>query len=256
MSKTAKGTQKTGERVRALLKAVNERGGLRIEDGANLLGVSLMTIRRDIASAKELLTLLGGHIVAAASLRSYEIGRQAGVNAQLKLAACAKAIETVQDGDSIFIDCGSTTAHLARLLPSHMRFTVVCYALNIAEHLTANPNVELIVLGGRYIPGSASFDVMDSQAAFARLALNKAFISASGVHAQRGATCMNFHEVAVKQGAMAVALERMLVVDSAKLGQIGPAAFAHLNQFDKVIVGGPLEPAAEISALGDRLIAA
>lgn len=256
MNKLSRRLQKSGDRLLALMSAVGERGGLRIEEAAQFLDVSMMTIRRDVAASRERLTLLGGHIVAAASLRSYEIERSVGINAEMKLAACAKAIETVRDGDSLFIDCGSTTAHLARLLPANMRLTVVCYALNIAEQLAANPNVELIVLGGRYIPGSASFDVMDSQAGFARLALNKAFISASGVHAQRGATCMNFHEVAVKQGAMAVALERMLVVDSAKLGQIGPAAFASLNQFDKVIVGGPMEAAPEISALGDRLIAA
>ena len=150
------------DRLRLLGQWVPERGSLRIEEAAGLLECSSMTVRRDVGGAPERFVLLGGHILVAGAGRLYDLNRELTVNVQAKDAVCANAIARLEDGDTIFIDCGTTTAPMANRLPANLRLTVVCYALNIAEPLARHSNVQLILLGGRYNASSASFEVVDA----------------------------------------------------------------------------------------------
>ena len=244
------------DRLRLLGQWVPERGSLRIEEAAELLECSSMTVRRDVASAPERFVLMGGHIVVAGPGRLYDLNRELTVNVQAKEAVCANAIARLEDGDTIFIDGGTTTTPMANRLPANLRLTVVCYALNIAEPLTRHSNVQLILLGGRYIASSASFEVADASSALSRLGINKAFLSAAGVHATRGVTTSNFHEVGIKQAAIAAALEKHLLVDATKFGKVAPAAFAGLDEFDTITVSPAPDPGPEVERLGERLFVA
>ncbi len=245
------------DRLRRLSGALYGRGALHLNDAAALLDVSPMTVRRDIATAPDLFAYLGGYIVAAGVEGGYRLDRELDNHASAKAIVCAHAARLIRDGDTIFIDCGTTMPHLAHRLPAGLKATVVCYALNIAEPLAANPNVQLILLGGLYNASSASFAVDDGLRTLERLGVNKAFLSAGGVHSKRGVSCSNFHEVAVKQAAMAIALEKHLLVDASKLGQVKSAFFASVDQFDSIITS-PLTPdvAREFGDLSGRLVIA
>jgi DeoR family deoxyribose operon repressor len=95
-----------------------------------------------------------------------------------------------------------------------------------------------MLLGGLYHASSQSFSSEEALAYLRKIGINKAFISAGGVHPTRGVSCSNFHEVAVKQAAIAGAMENILVVDESKLGSLKPAFFADLDVFAKIVVGG------------------
>jgi DeoR family deoxyribose operon repressor len=248
---------KKGDRLRRLSDALAGRDALHLNDAAALLEVSPMTVRRDVATAPEIFTYLGGYIIAAGVEGGYRLERERDKQASDKAVVCAHAARLIEDGDTIFIDCGTTTPHLANRLPAGLKVTAVCYALNIAEPLAANPNVQLILLGGLYNASSASFAVDDGLRTLARLGVNKAFLSAGGVHPERGATCSNFHEVAVKQAAMGIALRKHLLVDASKLGQVKSAYFARIDEFDSIIASPPaLEVARGFGDLGGRLVVA
>jgi DeoR family deoxyribose operon repressor len=237
--------------------ALYGRGALHLNEAAVLLDVSAMTVRRDIATASERFTYLGGYIVANGAEGGYRLDRERDKHAAAKTAICAHAARLIRDGDTIFIDCGTTTPHLAHRLPPGLKATVVCYALNIAEPLAANPNVQLILLGGLYNASSASFAVDDGLRTLERLGVNKAFLSAGGVHPTRGVSCSNFHEVAVKQAAMNVALEKHLLVDASKLGQVKLAHFAGLDQFDSIVTSPSAEEVlCEFEGVDTKLIIA
>jgi DeoR family deoxyribose operon repressor len=100
-----------------------------------------------------------------------------------------------------------------------------------------------MLLGGLFHTSSASFFSDEGLAYLERLGINKAFISAGGVHPQRGASCSNFHEVPIKQAAVRSAAQSFLVVDESKLDRVRPAFFAGLEPFSKIVVGGA--PSAE-----------
>jgi DeoR family transcriptional regulator, deoxyribose operon repressor len=224
------------ERAEALSSALARRGVLRLRDAAGLLGVSEMTVRRDVTAHPELFTYLGGHIVNATDVAGgYELDREVDSHASAKLAACQHALRLIAPDDTIFIDCGSTLVHLAEAIPADLPATIICYSLNVAERLAAKPKVRLILLGGLFHAGSASFSGEDGLAALGRFGINKAFISAGGVDPERGVSCSNFHEVPTKQKAIAGALESHLVVDSSKLGKVKPAVFAPIASFRSIL---------------------
>src|ERR1700689_4777013 len=173
-------------RLRRLSGALYGRGALHLREAAALLDVSAMTVRRDIAAAPERFSYLGGYIVAGGVEGGYRLDREQDKHAAAKAMVCAHAARSIEDGDTIFIDCGTTTPHPVHRLPVGRKVTVVCYALNIAEPLAANPDVQLILLGGLYNASSASFAVDEGLRTLARLGVNKAFLSAGGVHPARG----------------------------------------------------------------------
>lgn len=222
-------------RIDALAEALSGPGVLHLKDAARVLGVSEMTVRRDVAGVPDRFSYLGGYIVPRTADGPYVMAEEQGTHSAGKAAVCARAAEMVEDGDTVFVDCGTTTPHLARHIPPNLSVTVVCYALNIAVPFSTMPNVRLIVLGGLYNPSSASFSVEDGLATLDRLGINKAFVSAGGVHAEKGVSCSNFHEIAVKQAVLRRAVHRTLLVDGSKLGKVRPAPFADLDAFDALI---------------------
>ena len=225
------------DRLDQLAALLNEKGVLHLKDAARRLGVSEMTVRRDIASETGRFAFLGGHIMPAEKVepeQPYELAAQADRHADAKREACRFALSHIHADDTIFVDCGTTLQHLIDLIPQSLPLTVVCYALNIAGRLASAPNIRLILLGGLYHPETASFSGPQGLDTLDRVGINTAFLSAAGLDPVRGATCAHFHEVAVKQKAIATAQKNLLVIDNSKLGRVKPAFFADADAFDVV----------------------
>jgi DeoR family deoxyribose operon repressor len=254
-------SRKRQERINTLREALGTRDVLRLKDAAALLGVSEMTVRRDIAACDGCLTYLGGYIVAppeSAGGMGYILDRERESHSSLKRAACMAAAGLLAEQETIFLDCGTTIPHLAALLPENKGLTVVCYAMNVAEIVCKKPGVRVILLGGLYHPSSASFSSPESLELLKGLGINRAFISAGGIHAARGVSCSNFHEIAIKQTAMTNALSNVLVVDSTKFDVVKPMFFSSLDRFDIVAVDDQVTPESQalIQDAGARLITA
>ena len=225
------------QRLGRLTEVVNGVGFLRLREAANLLAVSEMTVRRDIAASRGRLSTLGGYVMSGLDLNGsgYSLDRELDVRRNAKAEACRHALRLIEPSDTLFVDCGTTMPNLAAQLPSDMNLTVVTYALNIAEIVAKRPGVQLLLIGGLYHTSSASFSGEDGLHALKRVRLNKAFFSAGGVHATRGVSCSNFHEVPPKRAAMDSALVSYLIVDSSKFGTVRPAHFADIGEFRALI---------------------
>ena len=228
------------QRLQRLRRAVESSGALHLKDAAELLRVSEMTVRRDLAGPENPLALLGGYVVNAASPTGikYTLEQEIAQHTQDKRLACRFAAAAIKEGDTIFIDCGTTMQSLADCLPEDVPLSVICYSMNVAAIVTRRPATQVMLMGGLYHPSSQSFSSDDGLSYLRRLGINKAFISAGGVHWTRGASCSNFHEVATKQAVIAAAIESILVVDASKLGSLKPAFFSDIGAFSRIIVGG------------------
>ena len=231
-------------RLAKLERLVEARGALPLPDAAQLLAVSAMTVRRDLAMPGAPLACIGAQVMrlpsAAAAIAGtrYDLDAERDQHAPNKLLACRRAAELVRAGDSIFIDCGTTMPHLAEALPPGIALDVICYSLNVAAIVSRRPNTQLMLLGGLYHAASATFCCDEALDYLKRLGVDKAFISAGGVHPERGASCSNFNEVPIKKAAIASAAESILVVDESKLGRLKPAFFASARAFSRIVVGG------------------
>lgn len=225
-------------RLEHLLAALAQRRTLHIAEASRLLGVSEMTVRRDIQQNPDRLSYLGGYVVPAdivSSEGSYSLTRAADTQRDAKLRACEHALAYLRPGETIFIDCGTTLVQLVDLIPDDLEITVVCYALNVAERLARKPNVTMILLGGVYHPASATFFGPEALQTLGMLGINVALFSAAGLDAERGATCAHFHEAEIKRKVIAIAATRLLVIDASKIGRIRPVVFAGAGDFDAIL---------------------
>jgi len=224
------------QRIQALSKLLAERGATHLNEVARHLGVSQMTVRRDLARHADTFTCLGGYVAWARQAASgYLFEFEKDHYAAAKKAACRAALRHLREQDTIFVDCGTTMLALAQLVPDDLNLTVICYSLAAAEILKRKPNVRLLLLGGWYMSSSDSFGGEEALAALADKGVNSAFISAGGVDREYGVSCWNPHEKAIKQQAMKVAAHSYLVADSSKFGQRRPICFARIESFDAVI---------------------
>lgn len=231
-------TARKAQRVVALATALSERRVMHLREAGQFLGVSEMTVRRDVAGHPTRFVYLGGHIMLAGDTEAdkpYELARAADSHASAKREACIHAVGHVRPDETIFVDCGTTLVHLVDLIPDNYHVTAICYALNVADRLARRPNIAFVMLGGLYYPASASFFDGHELDLLTRIGINVAFLSAAGLDPERGATCEHFHEARVKQKVMSLARESYLVVDSSKLGKLKRAFFAPMNAFDAVI---------------------
>jgi DeoR family deoxyribose operon repressor len=225
-------------RLARLKEVVADRKILHIKDAAALLEVSEMTVRRDVRDNPTLFAFLGGHIVSVGEGSPdapYELAKASDAHASAKRLACEHAAKYIRDGDTIFIDCGSTLTYLVDLIPDDFKITAVCYAMNIAERLMRKPNVSMILLGGLFHPSSASFSGDPGLETVKHIGINVAFLSAAGVDLDRGVTCAQFHEAPVKKAVIAIAQRRYLIADNSKMGVQKPAFFASMDVFNALI---------------------
>ena len=225
-------------RARQLYEALSTQGVLHLRDAAEILGVSEMTVRRLVASQTEVFKYLGGHIVRSESVdgeAGYVISREEVTHAEAKAKACTHAMKLIEPEDTIFIDCGTTLEHLARLIPIDLPLSVVCYSLSVANLLASKPACRILMLGGLFHPVSATFAGPMTSQSLASFGIDKAFISAGGVDKRRGVSCSNMHEVQIKQQAIQSASVSYLIIDESKFDRLRPALFAKVSDFVGII---------------------
>ncbi|OSQ35984.1 DeoR/GlpR family DNA-binding transcription regulator [Thalassospira mesophila] len=228
---------KSLDRIETLARSLEVSNVIRLKDAADLLGVSEMTVRRDVAACENTFTYLGGYITLKSPMAGglgYILDRERSEHTDLKRMACQIAARHIKPGDTLFLDCGTTIPYLANALPENKDITAVCYSINVAEILCKKRGLRVIMLGGMYHASSASFADSNSVNAILDLNINTAFMSAGGVNTTRGVSCSNPHEVDIKKAVLRTAANKILVVDSTKFNVIKPMLFAKLDQFDMI----------------------
>ena len=226
------------ERIREYLR---QKGSATITELSELLAVSHMTIRRDLASISQkdqLKTIHGGvvfHEEEEEHKDRYSLSIARIQRLEEKQRIARKAVSLIENGDIIIIDAGSTGELIATYLPDNIPLTIICSALNIASIVSSKPNCSLIVTGGYYHRSSMVLESNEGLNLLKQNRANKTFITASGVSLKLGVTCSNFFERTTKQTALKAAITKILVADSSKFGMVKTGHFADIDDFDIII---------------------
>lgn len=224
------------ERINQLIQALKRSDKLHLKDAAALLGVSEMTIRRDLNNNNAPIVLLGGYIVLEPrSVSHYLLSDQKSRLVEEKRHAARLAASLVSAHQTLFFDCGTTTPWIIEALDNELPFTAVCYSLNIFLALKEKPHCRAILCGGEFHASNAIFKPLDHQETLNNFCPDIAFYSAAGVHPRKGVTCFNLEELPVKHWAMSMAQKHVLVVDHSKFGKVRPARMGDLKRFDTIV---------------------
>jgi DeoR/GlpR family transcriptional regulator of sugar metabolism len=213
------------ERQRRILEVVQTRGACTYADLEKLLGVSSMTVRRDIdalAGREALIKTLGGaqYSQVPQFLHETALSTRISVNLPEKAAIAAAAIGLVRDAQTVFLDGSTTCIALARLLArSPLTFTAITNSSLIALELGVSKTAKVICTSGEYDSQSACFVGPLAEEACGCFFEDVAFMSTKALAADDGTYESSMGTLRIKQLVAKRAGRLVLLVDSAKFGQ-------------------------------------
>ena len=222
----------SSQRQHLILSRLRTRGAVRITALSKELGVSAMTIRRDIADLadKGLLRRVHGGAVSTSTLD----------------AIAQEAVKYVAPGDVIAIGGGTTAYVFAQhLLESQQSsgITILTNSIPVAELVQAleSKDVEVIVTGG-VTTRSNSLVGPIADKVVASLRVNTVFLGTHSVSIPRGFLMPNSLEAATDMAMMDIADRTIILTDHTKWSCTSLSLFARFDQVDTVITDDGLDP--------------
>ena len=219
-----------------LLELVRQHGFAALPDLAKVMQVSESTIRRDldhlekIGSAKR---THGGVFYTGPSPNLAHFERRPTDGWDHKRAVAAKAVELIDDGDTLLLDGGSTTYEMARLLVGRP-LQIVTNSLPVANLFTSSPNTDLVMVGG-YVHSRTGVSLGPyANDMIGDLNVHRAILSVAGV-SERGYFNSNLLLVETERAMMKSADEVIVVADSGKFGRQSLAHLCELAEVQAVV---------------------
>ena len=213
------------------------------------LGVSHSTVRRDLEALEQqgLVKQTHGGVIwvgeernggAAANARPYAFDQRMGYQVDAKRQIAKAARQLIQPGQTVLLDGGTTTFHLAQQLLGQP-LQVVTNSLPIANLFLNDENVELVLTGGLMYPRYGVLLGPTAENMLAAIHTKTLFLSVAGVH--DGALYnQNLLLVQAERRMMQQAQEVVLLVDSGKFGQQALTQLCKLDEIDVVVTDDAL----------------
>ena len=202
-----------------------------IDELCEVFHVSKNTIRRDLneLEARGHIAKVYGGVTAVTPEEVMPLPVRSGLNPTAKDYIGQLAVREISDGDTVFIDSGSTAVCVLRHLPPRIKLTIVTHSLPAMVEASKFDNVNLISLGGVYNASTSSFVGITAQQALSDLRISKAFLSATGVTVESGMSNTTFLEAEIKRGVITHAAHVILIADGSKLGHDATVTFCRLQ---------------------------
>jgi len=213
-----------------ILEAVVQRGKAEVSALADELGVSQVTIRKDL-DALELRRLIRRERGQAVLVSLDDpAGRIAYHHANKKLIAQA-VTATIGDGQTVMIEAGSCCALLAEEITRTRRgTTIVTNSAFIAERVRRHPGAHIVLLGGDYQADSQVLVGPMTSQCVDNFLVDRLFIGTDGYTDRLGFTGRDQMRAAAVQ-AMAHRAERVeILTESEKFGRHGPVPLLAADQ--------------------------
>jgi DeoR family transcriptional regulator, fructose operon transcriptional repressor len=236
-----------GERRRGILELLAADDRAEVGELAARFAVSESTIRRDLQVLSQYGAVertRGGALPPSRFEPSF--GEKETVNRAQKAAIAQVAAHLVEQGQTVFLDAGTTTLELARALRSRPDVTVATNSVPVAMEL-AN-RVRLIVTGGSVKEQTLALVGPLAERSIEQMHVDIAFIGMNGVSATAGLTTPTWEEAATKSRMIGAARVAVVLADSTKLGAV---TFAHVAELDAIdlLITDETAPADQLVAL-------
>ncbi|HDT0720217.1 TPA: DeoR/GlpR family DNA-binding transcription regulator [Proteus mirabilis] len=226
------------ERRDFIYRYVHEYQTVSINDLVELMNVSHMTVRRDIRMLEEegkVIGISGGVKLNDALRQELSWSEKARLHHLSKRAIGKFANTLVEDGQVVYLDAGTTTFEIARVLGERFNLTIVTNDFSILQYLMNKSQLNLYHTGGQV--DKRNYSSVGNTAAMMLKTLNIdiAFISTSSWDLLHGVSTPHEEKVQIKQTLLDVARRCVLVSDSSKYGKYGMFRVCSLNQLHDII---------------------
>jgi len=206
------------ERQQFIVNEVKVHNRVLLADMAELLKVSIDTIRRDIKELnkeKKLKKVHGGAISLGFNNYSFQFNEVYSLEKKSKIAE--KCISLLRNGQVLLFSGGTTNMELARMLPSNLSLTIFTPSLPVANQLMSKQNIDLIFVGGKVAKeaqittGAAAVNVLNS------IKVDICFLGTHSIDLNEGLTELDWEIVQMKKAMMEASRKVIAPVISEKL---------------------------------------
>lgn len=226
-SQLRKGTRQRHDRLLALVRA----GKSGVHELSRELGISPSTVRRDLARLNQtgaITRTYGG--AAASGFQEAELSERLHVEPESKAAIGLAAAELVPEHGTVFVDAGTTCGQLAGQLGGRTGLTVLTRGLETALQLASEPELEVVVIGGRVARTSHGLTGPLADQALNRYMADVAFLGVDAVDPYDGVGEPTLAEAQVKETAARRARRIVVLADATKLNRGAVPAWAPLPE--------------------------
>lgn len=225
------------DRESRILDALGQHGTVQVADLSRDLGVSEVTIRKDLdgLAARQLLRRTRGGALPPERRDEGAFADRMRTEAGAKRAIAAHAASLVRDGDVIALDTSSTAYFLALELLQRQGLVVVTQSLRTATALMEGSNARIIMPGGTLRRESSGLVGPIADALVGRGRIQKAFVGVVGLSPERGLLELATDEAVSKQGMVAASDEVHGLFDATKTTGFALHSFASADRVTSLI---------------------
>lgn len=221
------------ERKIEIVRLLEEKGKVNINQLAESFGVTKVTIRSDIDSLETrglLLRTHGGAVLPENHQLVRRINHTLHERRKEKEGIARVARTLIEPGSTVLIDSGSTTAILAHHLKD-MRLTVITNSVLVLQELVGSETVELLICGGALRKPDMALIGEIARSFYEQLNADIVFLGANGYSVEKGISCANLIEAQTKKHMIKSAQKVCLLADSSKQNRL---ALAHVCDWEDI----------------------
>lgn len=239
---------KKAERIAQIVEKLRIEGSVTVSNLSKELRVSEPTIRRDLIEIMETIDIPVIRVHGGLILNVDKGGIEPLFEAKLSLMKeqkqkiAEKAIDFIEDGDSIMLDSGTTALYLAKLLYKKKNLKVVTVDVKIAHELSMLSNIEVYIIAGQVRNGYYSIGSTLAENTLRQFYADKAFLTADAIDPVAGVTNFSMFEVGVKRVMAESAKKIILIADHTKIGKKGLVKVCDLQSVDVFITSKGSNP--------------
>jgi len=227
-----------GQRKQNIVDYLAIYRSITVHKASELNGVSVATARRDIDEMTEegLCSRTHGGAVLNESISMETVHsekRRLMVSEKHQIAM--NALKMIHEGDSVFLDSGTTTYFLAKELKAYRNLTVITNNLDIAGTIELDGTSSMIVVGGMRRTEYSVTTGSVAEAFLRDLKVDLTFMGADAVDPDSGVYNSNFMELGTKRSMLECGRKTVLLVDHTKFRKKALVKICGFEAFDCII---------------------
>ena len=225
------------DRINDMEQYVLNHETVSLEELAKQFDVSINTIRRDVNELLERgrIRKVYGGVSAKENIKPLPVNIRASKNRDAKHEIGRMAAELVRDGDTIFLDSGSTVVEMIPHLAKKERITIVTHSLTTMYEASKHPSLQVIALGGLYNHSTSSFVGLSTMQTLSDIYASAVFVAATGVSLSHGLTNTTFFEAEIKRHAVNRSSKVILMADHSKFDYSSTITFYDFSKLYAVV---------------------
>lgn len=226
----------TAERRNKIAELIIYNGSIKVGELAKTFAVSTETIRKDLIYLDKQGIIKKSHGGALSSLEVIEkpLEDRNMENYDAKLAIANEALKFIKDHSVIFIDAGSTTLCLAKLLYLKKGLTIITNSVSALNVLSNSDNI-VHLSGGQLNNTTMALEGFGATSFLSKIKVDVAFLGSSGFKEHFGPTSIDFSDAEVKRIMIRNSKQNFVLADSKKSRSTAMVEYATWKNIDFLI---------------------